>query len=53
MDSFPKGAPAVQFLDGSPSVADNIEICQSYMTELSSHTSTYVSVQWSPLQKLG
>ena len=32
MDSFPRGAPAVQFHNRAPSVTDNIEICQSYMT---------------------
>ena len=52
MDSFPRGAPAVQFHNRAPSVTDSIEICQSYMTAFSSHTSTYVLVQWSPLQKL-
>ena len=45
MDSFPRGIPAVQFHNRSPSVTDDIEICQNYMTELSSRTSTYVLVQ--------
>ena len=36
MDSFPRGAPAVQIHNPSPSVTEDIEICQSYMTALSS-----------------
>ena len=52
MDSFPSGVPHVQFYNLISSGTDNIEICQSYMTELSSRTSTYVLVQWSRFQKL-
>ena len=52
MDYFPRGVPAAQFHNCSPFVTDDIKICQSYMTALSSGTSTYVSVQWSPVQKL-
>ena len=44
MDSFPRGVPAVQSHNRSPSVTDDTEICQSYMTALSSRTSTYVLV---------
>ena len=44
LDSFPRGVTAVQFHDRSPSVTDNIEICQSNMTALSSRTSTYALV---------
>ena len=51
MDSFPRGIPAVQFHNCSPSVTDDIEICQSCMTALSSRTSTYVLVH-GVLQKL-
>ena len=36
MDFFPKGVPAVQFHNRSPSVTEDIEICQSYMIALSS-----------------
>ena len=36
MDFFPKGVPAVQFHNRSPSVTKNIEIYQSDMTALSS-----------------
>ena len=50
MDSFPRGVPAVQFHNRSPSLTDDIEICQSYISALSSRTSTYVLVQWSPLK---
>ena len=52
MDSLPRGVPAAQFHNRIPSGTYDIEICQSYMNELSSRTSTYVLVQWSPLQKL-
>ena len=51
MDSFPRSVPAVQFHNCSPSVTEDTEICQSYMTPLSSHNITYVLVQWSPLQR--
>ena len=44
MDSLPRGVPAVQFHNRIPSGTYDIEICQSYMTELSSRTSTYVLV---------
>ena len=47
--SLPRGVPAVQFYNRSPSVTDNIEFCQSYMIALSSRTSAYILVQWSPL----
>ena len=52
MDYFPRGVPAAQFHNRGPFVTDDIKICQSYMAALSSGTSTYVSVQWSPVQKL-
>ena len=52
MDSLPKGVPAVQFHNRISSGTDDIEVCQSYMIELSSRTSAYVVVQWSPLQNL-
>ena len=51
MDSFPRGVPAVQFHNRSPFIPDDIEICRSYMTALSSHNIIYVLVQWSPLQR--
>ena len=51
MVSFPRGVPAVQFHNRSPSVTDDIEICHSYMTALPSPTSTYVLVH-GVLQKL-
>ena len=44
MNYFPRGVPAVQSHNRSPSVTDDIEICESYMTALSSRTSTYVLV---------
>ena len=50
-DSLLRGVPAVQF-HNIPSGTYDTEICQSYMTELSSLTSAYVLVQWRPLQKL-
>ena len=34
MDSLPRGVPTVQFHNRSPSVTEDIEICQSYMTAL-------------------
>ena len=37
MDSSPRYVPGVQFHNRSPSVTEDIEICQSYMTALSSH----------------
>ena len=36
MDSFLRGVPAVQFHNRRQSVIEDIEICQSYMTALSS-----------------
>ena len=44
MDSFPRGIPAVQYHNRSPYVTENFQICQSYMTALSSRTSTYVNI---------
>ena len=52
MESVPRGIPAVQFHNHIPSGTYDIEICQSYMTELLSRASNYVLVQWNPLQKL-
>ena len=52
MDSLPRGLSAFRFHNRIASGTDDIEICQSYMTGLSSRTSTYVLVQWIPLQKL-
>ena len=52
MDYFPRGVPPAQFHNRGPFVTDDIKICQSYMTALSSGTSTYVLVQWCPVQKL-
>ena len=36
LDSFPRGVPAVQFYNRSPSVTEDFDICQSYITALSS-----------------
>ena len=36
MGSSPRGVPAVQFHNPNPSITEDIEICQSYMTALSS-----------------
>ena len=52
MDSLPTSVPAAHFHNRIPSGTYDIEICQSCMTELSSHTSRTPLVQWSPLQKL-
>ena len=44
MDSLPRDVSTVQFHNLIPSGTYDVEICQSYMTELSSRTSTYVLV---------
>ena len=47
MDYFRRDVPAVQFLNRSSSVIEDIEICQSYVTTLSSR---YQYLCFSPME---